>query len=175
MFADFAEKARHFRAAHFLVRHFAAAMKNHGANFVALAEEADDLILANLIIVLGGGGPELHFLERRTPAAFALFVRLLVRLVEKLTIIGDFANGRVRRRRNLHQIQTALTSEADRFKGLHNAELGAFFVNHTDFARSNPVIDADSITLPEIPFRDNSPLRKMKAPELPNRGERARL
>jgi len=54
--ADFAQQAVHLGATYFLVSHFAAAMKNHGANLVAFAEEADDLVLANLIIVLRGGG-----------------------------------------------------------------------------------------------------------------------
>src|SRR2546430_9141735 len=56
----------HLRAAHFLVRHFAATMKNHGAHLVALAEEADDLILANLIVVLRSVGPKLDFLQLRS-------------------------------------------------------------------------------------------------------------
>src|SRR5262249_17990900 len=75
---DFAEQPGHLRAPHFLVSHFAAAMKNHGANFVAFAEEPDDLILANLIVVLGCGRAKLDFFKLRTAAALSLLVRLLI-------------------------------------------------------------------------------------------------
>src|SRR5262249_58580531 len=92
---NLSQQARHFGAAYFLVRHFAAAMKNHRANFVAFSEEPDDLILANLIIVFGGGGPKLHFLELRTAAALALLMGLLVLLIQKLAVVGDLANRRV--------------------------------------------------------------------------------
>src|SRR5712671_1110071 len=80
VFADFAQQARHLRAAHFLVRHFAAAMKNHGAHFVTLSQEANDLVLANLVIVLRGGRPKLYFFELRATTALALLMRLFVLL-----------------------------------------------------------------------------------------------
>jgi len=158
LIAEFAQQASHLGAADFLVRHFAATMKNHGANFMTFAEEADDLVLANLKIVFRGVGPELDFLQSRAAAAFALLVCPLVLLVKKFAVIGDLANRRIRRGRNLHQIQSAFAGHAKRFKRLHDAELTAVFVNHPDFASSNPFIDADPIALrPEIPICDSSP------------------
>jgi hypothetical protein len=155
---DFTQQASHFGATNFLVRHFAAAMKNHRADFVAIANKADDLILANLKIVFGGVGPELDFFQRRAAAAFALLVRFLVLLVEKLAVIGDLANRRIRRGGNLHQIQPAFPGHAKRFKRLHDAELTAVFVNHPDFASSDAFVDANAVALrPEIPICDKSP------------------
>src|SRR5258708_34129314 len=104
MLADFAQQTGHLGAAHFLVRHFAAAMKNHGANFVPFAEEPDDLVLANLKIMLRGGGAKLYFLKLRATAALALLVGFFVLLVLEYTVIGNLANGRIRRGRNLHPI-----------------------------------------------------------------------
>src|ERR1700676_5202125 len=155
--ADFAEQARHFRAAHFLVGHFAAAMKNHGAHFVAFAEEADDLVLANLIVVLRGGRPELYFLELRAAAALALLVGFLVLLVKKLALIGDLANRRICRRRYFHQVESSFARHLDCFVRLHDAKLAAFFIDHPDFARPDPLIDARAVALPEVTFCDNSP------------------
>src|SRR5712664_1401758 len=155
--ADFAQKARHLGAAHFLVRHFAAAMKNHGANFVPLAEEPDDLVLANLKVMLRGGGTKLYFLELRATAALALLVGFFVLLVLEFAVIGNLANGRIRRRRNLHQIQTFFTRQTHCFERLHDAQLPTIFVNHPDFASSNPFIDADTVRLPEIPLSDKTP------------------
>ena len=58
--------------------HLPAAMKDHGLDFVTLAQEPDDLVLANLVIVLGRGRPELHFLELRALLVLALLVRLFI-------------------------------------------------------------------------------------------------
>jgi hypothetical protein len=108
--------------------------------------------------VFGGVGPELDFFQSRAAATFALLVRPLILLVKKLAVIGDLANRRIGRGRNLHQIQSAFAGHAKRFKWLHDAELTAVFINHPDFASSNPFIDADTIALrPEIPICDNSP------------------
>jgi hypothetical protein len=41
---------------------------------------------------------------------------------------------------------------------LHYPELSSFFVNNPDFARPDPLVDADTVGLPEIPFSDKSPL-----------------
>jgi len=60
--ANFHQQAVHLGTPDFLVRHFAPAMKNHRAHFVAFAEEPQDLALANLIIVFRGSGPKLDFL-----------------------------------------------------------------------------------------------------------------
>ncbi|HSC46318.1 MAG TPA: hypothetical protein VLC94_10815 [Candidatus Acidoferrum sp.] len=158
LITQLAEQSGHLGAADFLVRHFAATVKNHGANFVAFPEETNNLILANLKIVFGGIGPKLDFFQCGTAAAFALLVRPLVLLVEKLAIIGDLANRRIRGWRNLDQVQSPFASHAKRFKRLHYAELTTIFINHPDLASANPFVDADSVALrPEIPISDNSP------------------
>ena len=150
-------KPVHLGAADFLVRHFAAAMKNHRANFVAFAEEADDLVLANLIIVLGGSGTKLYFLELRTTAALALFVRFFVGLVEIFAVVGDLANWRIRRGRNFHQIKPALARQFQRFERLHDAKLAAIFINHSDFPSADPFVNSDTVALPEAAFCDIPP------------------
>jgi hypothetical protein len=155
--ADFTEQARHFRAADFLVGHFSAAVENHSANFVAFPEKANDLVLANLIIVFRGGWPEFDLFQLRAAAALALLMRLLVLLVKKLAVIGDFANGRVCRRRNFHQIESAFPRHTNSLVWLHHPKLGALLINHPHFARPNPLIDAGAVALPEAAFCDNSP------------------
>src|SRR5215471_39529 len=156
--AELAEQASHLRAPDFLVSHFAATVKNHGADFVAFAEKPNDLVLANLKIMFGGVGPELDFLERGAAAAFALLMSSLVLLVQKLAVIGDLANRRIRGGRNFHQIQAAFAGHAKRFKRLHHAKLTAVFVNHPDFASTYAFVDANTVALlPEIPICDSSP------------------
>jgi hypothetical protein len=157
VFADFAEQARHLGAPDFLVRHFAAAMKNHGANFVAFAEEPDDLVLANLIIVLRGCRAKLYLFQLRAAAAFALLVGLFVLLVKEFTVIGDFANRRIGRGRNFHQIQSAFARHFNGFIRLHDAELTAFFIDDPDFTRPDALVYSSAIGLPEVAFCDISP------------------
>src|ERR1700739_3450861 len=112
MVADFAEEPCHLGAAHFLVCHFAAAMKNHGANFVAFPKEADDLVLANLIVVLSRGGAKLYLFQLGATATLALLVGFLAQLVLIFAVVGDFANWRICGGRNLYQIQSSFASQA---------------------------------------------------------------
>ena len=155
--ADFPQQAGHLGAPHFLVRHLAPAMENHGANFVAFTEEANNLILANLVIVLGGGRPKFYFFKLRATAALALLMRLLILLVQKLAVVGDLANWRIRRRRDFHQVESAFARQANGLVRLHHPKLGAFLINHPDFARPDPLIDAGAVALPEAAFCDISP------------------
>jgi len=155
--ADFIEQARHLGAAHFLVRHFAPAMKNHGAHFVAFPEEANDLVLANLVIVLRGGRPKFDFLELRATAALALLMRLFILLVKKFAVVGDLANRRIGGGRDLHQVESLFARQTNSLERLHHPKLGTFFINHPDFARPDPLVDAGTVALPEAAFCDNSP------------------
>src|SRR5436190_19783557 len=151
------QQAVHLGASHFLVRHFAAAMKNHGAHFVALPEEAEDLVFANLIIVLCGVGPKLDFLQLRTAAALALLVRLLVELVLIFSVIGDFADRGVGGGRDFHQVQALFARQFHGLERLHDTELAAILVNHPDFACADALVDARAVTRPEVAFSDKSP------------------
>src|SRR5712692_617072 len=159
--ANFHEQAVHLGAADFLVRHFAPAMENHRAHFVALAEKADNLVFANLIIVLRGGGPKLDFLELRGAAALALLVGLFIELVKVFAVVGNLANRRNGGGRDFHQIESPLARQLHGFKRLHDAKLAAIFINHPDLARPNPLVYADPVTLPEVPFSDKSPLKEL--------------
>jgi hypothetical protein len=132
-------------------------MKDHGADFVSFSEKPDDLVLANLIVVLGSRGAKLYFLELRATAALALFVGLFVQLILVFTVIGDFANRRISCRRDFHQIQSPLARQAKRLERLHDTQLPAFFINHSNFPSAYPFIDTDTVGLPEIPFSDKSP------------------
>src|SRR5438445_8245186 len=115
-------------------------MENHGLHFVALAQKLDDLVFADLIIVLGGGRPELHFLKLRALLMLALFVRLFVRLIKKFSVLGDLANLRVRIRRNLHQVRAALAGHAHRLERLHHAQLAAILVYYPNLPSSHAFV-----------------------------------
>jgi hypothetical protein len=107
--------------------------------------------------VLGGRGPKFYFLELRATAAFALLVGFFVGLIKILSVIGNLANWRIRRRRDFHQVKPAFARHFERFERLHDAKLAAFFINHPDLASANPLVNADAIALPEAAFCDIPP------------------
>src|SRR5260370_30926001 len=132
-------------------------MKNHRAHFVAFAEEPQDLVLANLIVVLRGGGPKLDFLQLRAAAALALLVGLFVGLVKIFAVVGDLANRRIGRGRNFHQVEPLFLRQLYGFKRLHDAELAAFFINHPDLASPDSFVNTNAVALPEAAFCAKSP------------------
>src|SRR5260370_21057270 len=94
-------------------------MKNHGAHFVAFPEEANNLVLTDLVIVLRGGRPKFDFLKLRPTTALALLMRLLILLVEKLAVVGDLANRRIRRRPDFHYVQSPFARQSNSLILLH--------------------------------------------------------
>src|SRR5215469_3640514 len=109
LIANFQQQPVHLGTPHFLMGHLAATVKNHGAHFVAVTEEADNLILANLIVVFSSVGPKLYFFQLRAATALALLVGFLVLLVLIFPVVGDFADRRFGGGRNFHQIESPLT------------------------------------------------------------------
>jgi hypothetical protein len=159
---NFLQQAVHLRSAHFLMSHFAAAMKDHRLYFVPFAKEPNNLILANLKIMFRGRRTKLDFLELRTFLMFALFVRFFVGLVKIFSVVGDLANRRVSGRRNFHQIQSPLFRKLNRFKRRHHTQLPAILIHHANFTRPNSIVDANSVCLTKTPFRDK-PTSKNRA------------
>src|SRR6478752_641655 len=65
---------------------------------------------------------------------------LFLFLILELAIINDLADGRLRIRRNLHEIQALFFSHLQSFIGRHNSYLIAFFINQADLRHSNSLI-----------------------------------
>jgi hypothetical protein len=158
--ANFHQQAIHLGAPDFLVGHFASAMKNHGADFVAFAEEPKDLILANLIVVFRSGGTKFDFFQLGATAALTLLVSFFVSLVKILAVVRDFANRRIGGGRNLHQIQSSFLGHLHGLERLHDPELAALIVDHPDFASADSLVDANAVRLPEAAFCDKSPSKR---------------
>jgi len=127
---------------------------------VTFAQELEDLILANLKIMLRGGGTKFNFFQLRATAALPLLVSFLILLILKFAVIRDLANRRIRCGRDFHQIQATFPRQAHSLERLHDAQLPTFFVNHPDFPSANTFVDTDAIGLPEIPLCDKTPSRK---------------
>src|SRR6185437_8741507 len=146
MLLDILQQTHHLSAANVLMGHFAPAMENHGLHFVTLAEELDNLVLANLIVMLGRRGAKLHFLDLCALLVLARLMSLFVLLVEKLAEIGDFADRRHGIRRNLDQIEPRLARRLHGVEVSHHAKLIPLVIDHAQFARANAFVHPRTTT-----------------------------
>ena len=125
------------------VRHLAAFEPQGSLHVVTFTEEADGLVLLGLVVVLVDGDGELDFLDGDDLLLFAGGAVALVLLVEELSVVLDFADGRVRVGRDLNQVQGALAGDLESVEGRNDAKLFAVFVNDADFAGTDTVVGAD--------------------------------
>jgi hypothetical protein len=125
------------------VRHLPAFKAQRGLYLVAFAQEPDCLVLLGLVIVLIHSHGEFHFLDHDDFLLFPGRAIALVLLVEKLAVILNAADRRLRGRRDLNQIQATLAGYFESFKGRQNSELFTVFVDDADFTRANSVVNAD--------------------------------
>ena len=146
MIHDFLQQPIHFRAAHILMGHLAAAMEDHGLHLEAVTEKANDLVLAHLKVVLGGGRPKLHFLDVRAFLVLLLFVGFLVLLVEEFSVIDELAYGRNRIGRDFHHIETSFARRLHGVEQGHHAELIPRIVNHANFTSTNALVYSKTTT-----------------------------
>jgi hypothetical protein len=125
------------------VGHLAAAKAQAGLHLVTFGEEADGLILFGLVIMLVDGDGKFDFLDDDDLLALACGAFALFLLVEKAAVILDSANGRDGGGGDFNEVETALARDFECLKGLENSQLFAVFVYDADFARANPIVDAD--------------------------------
>jgi hypothetical protein len=124
-------------------RHFASAEKDRGLYLVAFIQKTQHVVLLGVVVVIVHVDAELHFLDRdRLLVLFGLAVFFLL-LIEKLPIIHDAANRRLRSGGNLYQIQVLFAGQFERLKRLQNSNLLTFVANHANFACADTFIGAD--------------------------------
>src|SRR5262245_64098851 len=93
---------------------FASAEKNGSFDFVTLLQKPDDVVLLEIVIMLIGIGPKLHFLYRDVSLVLLCFVKFLIKLVKVFAVIHDSANRWISSRRKIDQVQNPLFSELQR-------------------------------------------------------------
>src|SRR5579885_1225686 len=125
------------------MRHLSAAEEDGGFYLVALLKKAQHVVLFELVVVLIDVDAELYFLNSDDLLVLLRRALLLLFFVEKLAVVLNAADRRVRGGRNFHQVQSSFTGNFERLKRLHDAELSSGFVDYTDFAGANTLIDAD--------------------------------
>ena len=117
-------------AADFRMRNLAAAEEHGRLDLVPLHEEALDVLLLELIVVLVDLGPELDFLDDNRRLVLPGLTGALLFRVLIAPVIGDSANRRHRRRRNLHQVESPLACDRHGLLRCHDSELLPGLIDH---------------------------------------------
>jgi hypothetical protein len=87
---------------------------------------------------------------------FSLLVLLLAFLIQEFAVVGNFADRRIGRRRDLHEVQATFAREFNRLERLHHSQLPAFFINDANFPRPDLIVYPDPIIRPKTPLGDKS-------------------
>src|SRR5258708_5398613 len=101
------------------------------------------MILFGLVIVVVHIDAELDLFYGNRLLVFLGFALFLFLLIEIFPVVHDAADRRLRRGRNLNQVQVFAFGQLKRFEGRHYADLFTFVSDHANFARSNAVIGSD--------------------------------
>lgn len=129
--------------AQLLVGHLTTTKLQLDAHLMPLGQKVFGVDDLDEIVMRIDANPEFHLLHL---AGFLMLVGLLLVFllnVLELAVVDDFADWRVRLRRHLNKVKTALTSNTQRLMCRQNAKLMLpVFLNHSDFRRTNPFIDA---------------------------------
>jgi len=120
---------------------FPASEEHCRFNFVAMLKKSDDVIFLEFVIVLIRIGSKLHFLNSNVLLVFLRLVKLLILLVEILTVIHYLANRRSCSRRYLYQVQASLFSDLYSLLRRHDSELFILIAYNSNFASSDSLVD----------------------------------
>ncbi len=136
------------------VGHLTASETQRCLYLVAIVQKANGLIFLGLIVMLVDGDRELDFLDGDDLLLFAGSPFTLIFFVEEFAVILNAANRGHGVGRDLYQVEAAFASNFESFKGWENAKLFSIFVNHANFTRTYPIVDADKLfrrTLIDVP------------------------
>src|SRR5882757_6460167 len=107
-----------------------AAKRNRELNKLAFTNKAPDVLDFELDVVFFGPRSHLDFLDRRGGRMALGVMGLLLLRVTVLVEIGDAANRRLSRRRDLDKVQATAFGHADRLAGAQNSDLTAVDVDY---------------------------------------------
>ena len=132
---------------------FAASEKDGSFNFVALFQESNDVVLFEFVIVLIRIGSKLHFFNSDVLLVLLRFVKLLVHLIEVLSVIHDPTDRGIGGGRYLYQVQAALFSDLQCLLRRQDSELLVLIIYDSNLASSNslvhPNVFIDGLDLPK--------------------------
>src|SRR5687768_3109973 len=124
------------------VRHLAAAEADDGLDLVPVLEEADHVVLLEVEVVLVDAGAELHLLDDDHLLLLLGLGLLLLLLEEELAVIHDLADRRIRRRRDLHEVEVLLPGHLVGLGDGDDSNLLSLGIDQAHLGVADQVIDA---------------------------------
>ena len=132
----------------FGVRHLAAAEEDRRLDLVAVLEEALDMLLLELVVVLVDLRPELDLLDQDHLLVLLRFARALLLLVLILPEVHDAADRRHGGRRDLDQVESLLLRYGQGLRRRHDAELLPGVVDDPDFPDADAFVHPGAVVAP---------------------------
>src|SRR6185436_10957640 len=142
------------------MRHLAPAEEDRRFHLVPVLEEALDVLLLELVVVLVHLRPELDFLDLDDLLVLLRRPRALLFLVLIAPEVHDAADRRDRRRGDLHEVEPLLPRDGQRLRRRHDPELRSVLVDDADFPDSDAFVHPRAIVAPRTAIKsDNGLLR----------------
>src|SRR5688572_3531511 len=127
------------------VRHLAFAEEDRRLHLVAVGEEALDVLLLEVVVVLVHLRAELDFLHLDHALMLLGLAGPLLLLVLVFAEIHDSAHRRHGSRRDLDQVEPLLTRDGHCLLWRHDPELLSGLVNHANFTDADALVGADAV------------------------------
>src|SRR6185436_2537264 len=144
-------------AADLRVRHLAPAEEDRRLDLVPVLEEALDVLLLELVVVLVHLRPELDFLDLDDFLVLLRRPRALLLLVLIAPEVHDAADRRDRRRGDFHEVEPLLPRDGQCLRRRHDPELRAVLVDDADFADPDAFVYPRAVVAPRPSIKsDNS-------------------
>ena len=131
--------------------HLAAAEHDRHLDLVARLEEALDVALLGVVVVLRDLRPELDLPDVDLLLVLARGLLLLDLLVLVLRVVQDAADGRLGVGRDLDQVEVALLRLAQGLVGAHDPHLLAVLVDEPDLGNADALVDPGGVALRRLP------------------------
>ena len=140
------------------MRHLAPAEEDRRLHLVAVGEEALDVLLLELVVVLVHLRPELDLLDLDDLLVLLRLPGALLLLVLIAPEVHDAAHRRHGRRGDLDQVEPLLPRDGQRLLRRHDAELRAGVVDDADFADPDAFVYPRAVVPPRASVEcDNEP------------------
>nr|WP_228430491.1 hypothetical protein [Baekduia soli] len=133
------------------VGHLTATEHDGDLHLVLVAEEALDVTLLGVVVVLGDLRPELDLPDDDLLLVLARLLLLLGELVLELGVVQDAADGRTGLRRHLDQVEISLLRHAQGLVGPHDPDLLAVIADDADLGDADALVDAGGVPLGRAP------------------------
>ena len=125
-----------------LVRHLATPEAQRDLGLVTLVEKLDQIAQLDVVITIIGAWPKFYFLDQNDLLLELGFVGFFLFRILELAVVHEPCNGRLRRRRDFHQIDIRFFREAKGIGQTHDTKRFILDPTQPQFRCSDFTVDA---------------------------------